>query len=187
MGRETKIGTEDARHLAAKQNVEKPENGSLMNAEPALERDLPEILALQRLAFECEARALNDWTIQPMTETLEELRQEFFAGPVLKICEPENGRIIASIRAHEENGTLHLAKLIVHPEFRRRGLASRLLREIQTRIPHRRIELFTRADNAGNVALYLSAGFRIFLEKDFTENLRMAYFEKTAEETDALE
>lgn len=187
MERETEFGIEDTKYLEAKQNAEKLANGLLVNAESAQERDLPEILALQRLAFECEAQALNDWTIQPMTETLEELRQEFFAGPVLKICEPENGRIIASIRAHEENGTLHLAKLVVHPDFRRRGLASLLLREIQTRVPHRRIELFTRADNAGNVALYLAAGFRIFAEKDFTENLRMAYFEKTAEETDALE
>ena len=62
---------------------------------PALETDLPEILALQKLAFQSEAEALNDWTIQPMTETLSEIHAEFNLGPILKAVDEHTGNLIS--------------------------------------------------------------------------------------------
>ena len=89
---------------------------------PASFSDLPEILALQRLAFQTEAEILQDWTIQPLTETLEEVQQEFEAGPVLKACDEKTGQIVGSIRGRVKDGTLFFAKLVVHPDFRRQGI-----------------------------------------------------------------
>jgi hypothetical protein len=40
---------------------------------PALDADAEEILDLQRLAYESEARFYEDWTIPPLTQTLEQL------------------------------------------------------------------------------------------------------------------
>lgn len=39
--------------------------------------DLEQILALQRLAYESEARLLNDWSIQPLIETLRDMEKQF--------------------------------------------------------------------------------------------------------------
>lgn len=144
----------------------------------AAESDLPEIYALQRLAFQCEAEVLNDWQIQPLTETLEEIQEEFDSKLFLKTVDSETGKIVGSIRGYEENGTLFMQKLIVHPDFRRRGIALALIRALEERIPHRRSELFTRADNWGNRALYERAGFRPFQEKEETPRLTFVFFEK---------
>ena len=43
---------------------------------PACESDLPQILALQKAAFESEARLVENWNIPPLTQTLEELVAE---------------------------------------------------------------------------------------------------------------
>lgn len=149
-----------------------------MNISPALFSDLPEILALQRLAFQSEAEILHDWTIQPLTETLEEIQREFQNGPVLKACDEKNSQIIGSIRGHVEDGTLFVAKLVVHPAFRRQGIGARLLNELEKTVPHQHCKLFTRADNLGNVRLYERAGFhKTRIEKE-TENLSFVFFEK---------
>ncbi len=144
----------------------------------AQETDLPEILALQKLAFLDEATALNDYAIQPLLETLDELHEEFKRGPILKAVEEKTGKIIGSIRALEKNNTLFLAKLVVHPDFRRRKIALRLLERIETTLPHTRSELFTRADNSGNIALYHRAGFKSFQTKKINERLSFVFFEK---------
>ena len=140
--------------------------------------DLPEILALQRRAFQTEAEILHDWTIQPLTETLEEVQEEFEAGPVLKACDEQTGQIVGSIRGYVKDGTLFFAKLVVHPAFRRQGIGRALLDELEKTVPHQRAELFTRADNLANVRLYESAGFRKVRTVKETEKLTFLFFEK---------
>ena len=140
--------------------------------------DLPEIHALQRLAFQTEAEILQDWTIQPLTETLEEVQREFEAGPVLKACDEKTGQIVGSIRGHVKDGTLFFAKLVVHPDFRRQGIGLALLNVLEKTVPHQRAELFTRADNLGNVRLYESAGFRKVRTVKETDQLSFVFFEK---------
>ncbi len=145
---------------------------------PASFSDLPEIHALQRLAFQTEAEILQDWTIQPLTETLEEVQKEFEAGPVLKACDEKTGQIVGSIRGQVNDRTLFFAKLVVHPDFRRQGIGRALLEELEKTVPHQRAELFTRADNLGNVHLYESVGFRQVRTVKENEKLSFVFFEK---------
>jgi predicted NUDIX family phosphoesterase len=51
-----------------------------MKIERALIEDAPAILALQKLAYQSEARIHNDYSIQPLTQTLDELGSEFESG-----------------------------------------------------------------------------------------------------------
>ena len=46
----------------------------------AEEADLEAILELQRLAYQGEARLLNDFSIPPLMQTLEEMKEEFRSG-----------------------------------------------------------------------------------------------------------
>jgi hypothetical protein len=48
-----------------------------MHIEPATIQDADAILALQKLAYQSEAAIYADYTIPPLTQTLEELKAEF--------------------------------------------------------------------------------------------------------------
>ena len=53
----------------------------MIQIEKAIETDLNEILNLQRLAYQSEAILLNNFSIPPLMQTLEEVQQEFARNP----------------------------------------------------------------------------------------------------------
>ena len=87
-----------------------------MEISPAAIEDAEEILALQRLAYQSEASIYDDFTIPPLTETLEGLKARFGDRRFLKAV--ENGRIVGSVRAFQDKARCHVERLIVHPEYR---------------------------------------------------------------------
>ena len=94
-----------------------PDDCAILEAE---ESDLAAILALQRLAYQSEAALLGDFSIPPLKETLEEVREQHRLGMILKAVDG-CGRIVGSVRGRPENGTLFIGKLMVHPERQGRG------------------------------------------------------------------
>ncbi|HBZ04078.1 MAG TPA: GNAT family N-acetyltransferase, partial [Lachnospiraceae bacterium] len=103
--------------------------------------DLEEILKLQYLAYQSEAALFKSKDIPPLRQTLEEVEEELGRGTILKLV--EDGRIVGSVRAYEEDGTVYIGKLMVHPDRQGRGYGSRLLSEIENIYPDKRYELFT--------------------------------------------
>ena len=94
--------------------------------------DLSEILELQKLAYLSEAQLLNDFSIKPITQTLEEFQTEFIKydkGIILKLIN-ENNEIIGSVRAHEENNRILIGRLIVHPDYQKMGIGKGLMGRI---------------------------------------------------------
>lgn len=69
----------------------------------AEEADLEAILELQRLAYQGEARLLNDFSIPPLMQTLEEMKEEFRSGIFLKAVD-EKGKIVGSVRGTLRGG-----------------------------------------------------------------------------------
>lgn len=148
-----------------------------MNIVKATREDLPEILQLQYLAYQSEARLLNNPNIPPLKQTLPEVEAEYDKGIILKVS-AEDGRIIGSVRAWEEAGTVYVGKLMVHPDYQRKGLGSRLLLAVEDVFPGKRYELFTSTMSAGNIALYQRNGYVVFKEKQVSDTLRFVYLEK---------
>ena len=148
-----------------------------MNIVKASREELPEILQLQYLAYQSEAKLLNNPNIPPLKQTLPEVESEFEKGVILKAAD-SNGNIIGSVRAWEENGTVYVGKLMVHPDHQRKGLGSRLLLAVEDVFPGKRYELFTSTMSAGNIALYQRNGYQIFQEKQINDFLRFVYLEK---------
>jgi ribosomal protein S18 acetylase RimI-like enzyme len=139
--------------------------------------DLAEILALQKLCYRMEAAIYGDYSIQPLTQTEAEIGAEFQSKTVLKTV--ENGKIIGSIRANEMNGTCHVGKVIVHPEFQNRGLGGALLLAIEKHLPNaRRFELFTGFRSEKNLYLYGKNGYRKFKEEKVNDSFSLVYLEK---------
>ena len=140
-------------------------------------KDLQIILNLQYLAYQSEAQLLNNYNIPPLKQTLSELKDEYKKGTVLKaVCD---SKIVGSVRAYKENGTVYIGKLIVHPDFQRRGIGTALLYVIENACPCEHYELFTSDKSSGNIRLYEKIGYRIFKHKDISEDLRFVFLEKT--------
>lgn len=144
--------------------------------EQAEYNDLPEILTLQYLAYQSEAALFGSKDIPPLKQTLDELREEYNSGVILKMV--TGGRIIGSVRAREQNGTVYIGKLMVHPEHRRKGYGSKLLAEIEKRFPGRRYELFTSTRSVDNIRLYETQGYTVFDTKAVSEELEFVYMQK---------
>ena len=141
--------------------------------------DLEEILMLQYLAFETRAIEAGTRDIPPLRQTLDEVKDEFQKGLFLKAV--DGNRIIGSVRAREENGTVYIGKLIVHPEYRRNGYGTALLREMEKCYPGRRFELFTGSDDADNLRLYDRNGYSEFCRREVNPYLTFVYLEKVPE------
>lgn len=139
--------------------------------------DLREILELQYLAYQSEAKLFNDPGIPPLKQTLSDLENEFGKGIILKALD-DNNVIIGSVRGYCDNKTLYIGKLMVHPNRQRQGIGTRLLLDIEKRFPGYRYELFTSTRSEKNIALYKSLGYSIFDEKQVTEELSFVYLEK---------
>ena len=148
----------------------------MIQIEKAIETDLNEILNLQRLAYQSEAILLNNFSIPPLMQTLEEVQQEFAHGVFLKAV--IDGQIIGSVRGYIQDGTLHIGKLIVHPEYRGKGIGTQLLQAIEDACPDCRYELFTSAKSEKNIRLYERQGYCRFAEKQVNPELRFVYLEK---------
>lgn len=59
-----------------------------MLIEPATTNDAAEILVLQKLSYASEAEIFDDFGIQPLTQTLDELVREFATHTVFKAVSP---------------------------------------------------------------------------------------------------
>ena len=90
----------------------------------------------------------------------------------------KDGRIIGSVRAHAQNGTAYIGKLMVHPDYRGCGLGSTLLSEIERYCSGLRYELFTSTRSTDNIRLYRKAGYEIFDQRAVDDKLVFVYLEK---------
>jgi GNAT superfamily N-acetyltransferase len=146
--------------------------------ENALLCDLPDVLALQRIAFEREALRYGDWSIPALVQSLDQLREEFSRLRVL--VAREDGRIVGSVRAGlDAGGTAHVGRLVVSPDRQRRGIGGALLRAIEEACPEAvRFELFTGADSADNIRFYEQHGYRRFDTRRPSGKVPFAYMDK---------
>jgi ribosomal protein S18 acetylase RimI-like enzyme len=148
-----------------------------MKIEIATIDDAAAIFALQQCAYQTEAAIYGDFNIPPLLETLDQLREQFRTKRFWKAV--EDARVVGSVRTFQKDGSRHIERLIVYPEYRRRGIGSTLLREIEIDNPKTsRFELFTGDKSIDNIRLYERHGYRPFRRKPVNANLTMVFLEK---------
>jgi len=144
--------------------------------------DLKEILLLQKLAFQTEAEAHGNYDIEPLKQTYESICEDFKTYTFLKIT--LNDRIIASVKSKINEGTVWVGKLIVSPNFRRKGLGKQLLNEVEKLYPEaRRFQLFTAASSIHNIRLYESVGYKVIGEFTDDKQAELIMVEMAKEKT----
>lgn len=141
------------------------------------QKDLQKILGLQYLAYQSEAKLLNDPDIQPLKQTLQEVQQEFEKGIFLKAID-DDGTIVGSVRAYSKDDILYIGKLIVRPDLHGQGIGTKLLTEIERICPYHCYELYTSSKSTRNIKLYKRLGYTIFKEQDISDRLKIVYMQK---------
>lgn len=148
-------------------------------------QDAEQILKLQYLCYQSEAELYGDYGIEPLTQTLDELRAELERGHGL--VARLGDEVVASVRGEvDESGTAHIAKLIVHPRMRRHGLGGRLLDAIERHFAAgpgataKRFQLFTGHRSEGNLRLYRSRGYEQVATREAGPRLTLVTLEKAA-------
>ena len=124
--------------------------GSGIHILPATWRDLKAVQQLEKICFKRDA-----W---PLLDILGALTVPQIIR--LKALDGENliGFIAADLRRAQ--ATAWIATLAVLPEYRRRGIASRLLDRCERRIYLPHIRLCVRENNLPAIALYLQFGYQ---------------------------
>ena len=150
-----------------------------MDAIQASINDITEILELQKLAYKQEAEIYDDYKIPPLTQTLDELREEFIRSTVFKVV--SNGSIVGSVRSFLDNGICNIGRLFVHPDFQNKGIGTMLMNTVETYFRNREIqkfELFTGEKSSKNIYLYQKLGFNIFKTEKLNDNVNIVYMSK---------
>lgn len=148
-----------------------------MIIQPARQQDLPEILALQKAAFEAEAQLVNDWNIPPLTQTLDELADDWRKGIMLKAVN-EDGIIVGTVRGHVAPDGFYIGRLAVLPQWQGRGCGSALLEAMIGRAESNRLVLFTSTKSERNLRLYERFGFRPFKKSTTATGVPLVWLEK---------
>jgi len=140
-------------------------------------KDLEEILALQKVAYKSEAKIHDDYSIPPLHQAMDEIREEFQNQLFLKVI--KENKIIGSVRAYEKNNTCFVGKLIVEPEYQNAGIGTRLMTEIEKQLKQvRRFELFTGYKSKKNLYFYIKIGYKEFRREKISDKLTLIFLEK---------
>ena len=140
--------------------------------------DAPEILALQKVAYQSEAEMYGDDSLPALHQTLADMQKDFETKTFLRAV--INGKIIGSVRASADGAGCHISRLIVHPYFQNRGIGTKLVLGIEGSFPSaKRFEVFTGHLSRRNIALYEKVGFRQFKTEKFTDKIQWVYMERT--------
>lgn len=148
--------------------------------------DAEGILALQKLAYQSEARLYDDWSLPPLIQDIASLREEFGTSLVLKATVAN--RLVGAVRAKVDDvsGTAAIGRLIVHPELQGRGIGSELLKAVEAACSGvAKFELFTGSRSEATIRLYQRHGYTITRIEPVSPTLSLTYLEKPGSFTHA--
>lgn len=140
--------------------------------------ELSFILDLQRICYQSEAVLYDDYTIQPLTQTLTELADDFDSGTIY-LTGYIYEKLIASVRGNSRDGTGYIRKLIVDPEYQNKGYGKLMMNAIENDLKDvERFELFTGNKSEKNIVLYKKLGYEIFDTQKLTDKLSLIHLQK---------
>ena len=142
--------------------------------------DLSEILALQHLAYQSEARLFSSQDIPPLRQTLEDLTEEYQKSGAQFWKVLDQGKIIGSVRTEKNQGTVYIGKLMVDPVYQKRGIGSQMMKRVEQMYQGYRLELFTSSRSICNIRLYEKLGYQKCRDQKINDELTLVFMEKKA-------
>jgi len=165
----------EMKRQAMKTSVDAVGGGFMINR--ANQKDIPEILSLQKIAYRSEAELYGSDSVPALGQTMEEISADFDRMIFLKAV--ANGKIVGSIRGCRDGDTAHISRVAVHPYFQGKGLATKLIRQIEHEVGDVRIyEAFTGHQSLRNLHLYEKMGYKQVRTEPFTPTVNWVYLQK---------
>jgi GNAT superfamily N-acetyltransferase len=144
--------------------------------QPATAADLTTIAAVVDAAYAHYIPVLGGRKPRPMTD---DHAARVARGETWLI--EDRGEVVGVTSMHEEDGTIHIFNIAIHPSAQGRGLlhevfgfAEQLARDLGAT----RLTLFTNALMERNRAIYNHVGFREVREEDVPGGYRIVFFER---------
>ena len=119
---------------------------------------------------------VENWDIPPLTQTLEHLVEEWRTGVMLKALDEQT--LAGTVRAYIAEGTAHIGRLAVMPQWQGRGYGSALLTAILSAAKAARYEIFTCAKSERNLRLYEKFGFIPYKKVQTANGVELVWLEK---------
>jgi ribosomal protein S18 acetylase RimI-like enzyme len=153
--------------------------------QPVTDDEAGELLTLRRAAFVSEAQVYGDPNIPPLTQTLDELREDLAADGVVTLGARAGHRLVGSIRVSLEDQRATLGRLAVAPDLQGQGIGTQLLFAVLPYLPEdtQEIWVFTGQDSAHNIALYEKHGYEHQYDRT-AGDLTYAYLRKILGDSD---
>ena len=140
--------------------------------------DIPALYDLQLLAFESEAEMIGSRDVPALMERREDHKKDFTNWITLKAVDLTGG-IIGAVRYRKSGDLIEVGRLMVHPDYRRKGLAQRLMAEVDKACPKETRELYTCTKSWINIRMYEKIGYQPFEEVTEESGLSFVYMRKT--------
>jgi tryptophan synthase alpha chain len=147
--------------------------------------DAEAILDLQKSAYTSQAEIYNDYNIPPLTQTLDEIKNDIREQNFLKALEEDSNtnivKIVGSVRAYAKDNTAFIGRLMVEPKLQNRGIGTLLMKAIEQQFAPpevTRYELFTGHRSIRNLYLYRKLGYREFKRIPVSGTVTMVFMEK---------
>jgi len=148
-----------------------------MKIEKAEVVDLWKILNLQKLSFKSEAELYNDYNIDPLKQTIEEIKEEYKKKIFLKASLGEE--LVGTVRLECKGDVCHIQKLAVHPDFQNQKIGTALMREAEKYFPQAKVfELYTGHKSDKNLKFYKKLGYEVFKVEVVKDHMHFMFFRK---------
>ncbi len=130
--------------------------------------DIPEIIAVQKLAFYDVAKYYNNYRLGPLQVTIKDLEKNFTEYTYLKAVIKDD--IVGSVRAKKVKDVCKIENLIVHPAHQNLGIGKKLITSLEEKFRDcDKISLFTGKNTPKNMDFYQSLGYIVISEKPETK------------------
>jgi 8-oxo-dGTP pyrophosphatase MutT (NUDIX family)/ribosomal protein S18 acetylase RimI-like enzyme len=132
-----------------------------------------EVLDLQRKSYRIEADLIGTDEIPPLKETFEQLQDcgETFIGCYIE------GRLAGAISFKKDGEVIDIYRMMVHPDFFRRGIAQKLIAQLE-QVAYSEVIVSTGAENTPAVKLYEKLDFERQEDSVVGNGLVLANFKK---------
>ena len=119
-----------------------------------------DLLQLQIDAYQSEAEIYQNWAIDPLVETLDEMRSTFDTHVILIASLGEH--LAGSVRAKLRDGVCEIGRVFVAPRFQGRGIGQSLMASIEQEFQDAsHFSLFTGGESTRNISFYRRLGYSI--------------------------
>jgi ribosomal protein S18 acetylase RimI-like enzyme len=134
-----------------------------------------QVLAVQRPSYQSESELIEYPNLPPLLETVADLQNsdETFVGYWV------DGQLAGVLSYEQRDEGIHIDRLVVHPDYFRRGIGRALLQWLETAVsssPH--ITVSTAAKNQPAIQLYQSQGYTIVQYTALPDGLELALLRK---------